>query len=232
MMAASSAIMVLGGSASAANYSAVNDFSITNGNPNGVWSYISELTAGDPTSVALLPNTTTSGQLEFWTRGSLPTEANVLRNMGPSSGPFYGSLYIPPDHLDIDPEGEAYVAVAFTAPVSGSYDFSGDFLGVDQAETAHTVNVLVNGVTVFTGAIAAFQQSNPFSGSATLAAGQSIEFVSNTGADYRDEGTGLAATITSAAGVVPEPETWALMFLGFSGMGAVVRRRRATVAQT
>jgi len=36
-------------------------------------------------------------------------------------------------------------------------------------------------------------------------------------------------SLTGAAGV-PEPASWALMILGFGGMGAVVRRRRAAVA--
>lgn len=35
---------------------------------------------------------------------------------------------------------------------------------------------------------------------------------------------------TAAAAVVPEPETWALMILGFGGIGAVLRRRRRQLA--
>ena len=35
---------------------------------------------------------------------------------------------------------------------------------------------------------------------------------------------------TNARGVVPEPATWAMMLLGFAGLGAMLRRRRAAVA--
>jgi hypothetical protein len=36
--------------------------------------------------------------------------------------------------------------------------------------------------------------------------------------------------IPTIAGGVPEPTTWALMLLGFGGMGAMLRRRRATAS--
>ena len=39
----------------------------------------------------------------------------------------------------------------------------------------------------------------------------------------------LAGT-ASLAGGVPEPATWAMMVLGFAGLGAVIRRRRAALA--
>lgn len=46
-----------------------------------------------------------------------------------------------------------------------------------------------------------------------------------------DEGWGLEnVLVTGAAGGVPEPAAWALMILGFGGVGAVLRRRRDRVA--
>lgn len=38
----------------------------------------------------------------------------------------------------------------------------------------------------------------------------------------------VGATLTSVKGGVPEPTTWALMILGFGGVGAMLRRRRTT----
>ena len=39
-------------------------------------------------------------------------------------------------------------------------------------------------------------------------------------------------SVTSSTGGVPEPATWALMLLGFGGLGTALRsRRRATLAQ-
>ena len=34
------------------------------------------------------------------------------------------------------------------------------------------------------------------------------------------------------AGVVPEPATWAMMLLGFGGLGATMRQRRKSIAAT
>jgi len=51
-----------------------------------------------------------------------------------------------------------------------------------------------------------------------------IEFVS-TGNSF--EFDSLAGTIQAA---VPEPSTWAMMILGFGGIGALIRRRRANPA--
>jgi hypothetical protein len=43
-----------------------------------------------------------------------------------------------------------------------------------------------------------------------------------------DEGWGLQdITVTGAARGVPEPTTWAMMLMGFGGLGAALRRRKA-----
>jgi hypothetical protein len=53
---------------------------------------------------------------------------------------------------------------------------------------------------------------------------------SNPGAN---EPSGLLVTTTGSAGVVPEPSTWAMMLIGFAGLGfAGYRRARATVSAT
>ena len=46
-----------------------------------------------------------------------------------------------------------------------------------------------------------------------------------------DEGWGLQnVSVTGSAGGVPEPETWAMMLLGFSAIGATLRNRRYATA--
>ena len=47
---------------------------------------------------------------------------------------------------------------------------------------------------------------------------------------YSGDGNYHQAFAFSVPGGVPEPATWAMMIIGFGGVGAVVRKRRATVA--
>ena len=46
--------------------------------------------------------------------------------------------------------------------------------------------------------------------------------------------TGISATVdfTAATAAVPEPAGWAMMLVGFGGLGAMVRRHRGKVALT
>ena len=39
----------------------------------------------------------------------------------------------------------------------------------------------------------------------------------------------LTYTLISASNGVPEPATWAIIVLGFAGIGAMLRRRRQTL---
>ena len=44
---------------------------------------------------------------------------------------------------------------------------------------------------------------------------------------YTGGGGEFSGDLTFAAGAVPEPATWAMMLLGFAGIGSVVRRRKS-----
>ncbi len=48
--------------------------------------------------------------------------------------------------------------------------------------------------------------------------------------DQGEVGVPLSSLITSGGGT-PEPSTWAMMILGFGGVGALLRRRRQVLAQ-
>ena len=86
--------------AGTSTYSAVNDFSITNGNPNSVWSYLAGGT---------LLNTTESGVDGFgglvrWYNGQtqVPDIAAIIKNTTESTITLGSTDQIPPDHLNLD----------------------------------------------------------------------------------------------------------------------------------
>jgi hypothetical protein len=45
-----------------------------------------------------------------------------------------------------------------------------------------------------------------------------------------DEGWGLENVVVNGNAAVPEPATWAMLLLGFAGLGAALRHRRASAA--
>jgi hypothetical protein len=59
-----------------------------------------------------------------------------------------------------------------------------------------------------------------------------LHFVGSTDQPWNDEAFGLDNVLVSGTSItagpgVPEPATWAMMILGFGGVGGLVRRRRA-----
>jgi hypothetical protein len=57
----------------------------------------------------------------------------------------------------------------------------------------------------------------------TVGAATSVDFFIPDPGDRTDNSGGVSLSITP----VPEPGAWALMLLGFGGMGAMLRRRRS-----
>src|SRR5579884_459565 len=93
-----------GGAAAAAgrDYGAVSDFSIANGNPNGVWSYQAGGTALGT------PETGPNGFDYWWNGGSVPNSASIGENTsGSTNAPFGNTVVVRPDHLNMDPEGRS-----------------------------------------------------------------------------------------------------------------------------
>jgi hypothetical protein len=93
-----------------------------------------------------------------------------------------------------------------------------------------------HGIT-FAGIGATFSPAGQLLGFGT---GSDDHFATSTGgylfaADIYDKGTGLTYNVAAKYAEkimtsVPEPQTWALMILGFGGMGAVLRNRRRSLA--
>ena len=175
--------------AHATTYDAVTGFSKQR-NPNGVWSY----TAGSQ-PLAQRETQRGDGQVHYWYNGrAMPKTALVGRNF--ANKPYdNGNLVIYPTHLHMDPEQVSDVTIRFTAPIAGQYAFKGNFEGTDKAEAAHKVEVAVDGAVMFSGTIGSFGQRVTFGGRATLAKGDTIDFISRTNGAQANLSTGLKANI-------------------------------------
>jgi hypothetical protein len=175
-------------------YSAVDQFSL-NSNPNGPWSYIDSTEPLLPLigGVGILgligwisPVVTVTAREGIWKN---TTGATLVP-------PAFTNLVMPPDHLLMGSFGSK-LTLRFAAPSAGTYTITGDFLGIDTAQTPHPVSVLINGSATFSGTLANYKQTLPFSLTQPLKAGDLVDFVS-TGLGSTDCDAGLMATITSA----------------------------------
>lgn len=137
-----------------ADYNASRDFSITNGNPNGVWGYGHSTTLGG----AYLPNVyavpLVANVVDFWSadiNGSLTPHVskNVINAIVP-----IGTVVLQPLQLLMHPgPNNEYSVLRFNAPCCGQYDFTAGFVGVDWIGTTTDVHILKNGVVIWSGSI-------------------------------------------------------------------------------
>ena len=102
----------------------------------------------------------------------------------------------------------------------------------------NTASVTANGLTtfefrlsnsLFTSAIQGlnYYPGQTFERFVTLRLSQSLSYSVAGGPTYREDRLGTVA-VSAETGAVPEPSTWAMMLLGFGGIGIALRRRRKT----
>lgn len=195
-------------------YDIVAGFSYSS-NPNGVWTYLQDGTAyttsqGSSDQIAGLPG---------WDNGGgFGTNVYMLQNTTGSTVTD-GTINDPNDTLWLDPQSES-VAVVFTAPSAGSYTIAGEFLAIDTGENEPVVEILDNGVSVFSEVMGAYGTDQSFDFMETLNAGDTITFEVLEGANgFFDQSTGLEGTITLNPSGVPEPSTWLLTAAGLAALG-------------
>jgi hypothetical protein len=176
---------------------AVTDFSLAH-NPNGVWTYLVDSGGSVIPLSQAVDNDPSFPGLDYWGNAGSGTGLALIGLNTSGSTQTYGTVVVPTDVLDMNPESLADVDLRFIAPVSGTYSISGDFSGLDTSETSHSVLVLDNGIMVFSGDIRSYQAASYFTLNETLAAGGSIDFVVDSGASANGLSTGLAATVTVA----------------------------------
>lgn len=208
------AALVLGATqAHALSADFASDFSITNSNPNGAWTY------GYTTSLGgTLNNFTTtlasSGQ-EIWYMPGLSGDAtpSVFKNV---SGGTVNWVPSGAAGLHSGPGGQLAVA-RYTSSEAGEVTISGEFGSGDIGGVG--IFILVDNVQAF--GITNASATEAFDFDVTLGVGSTVDFVvSNGDGSYAFDSTPLSATIET----VPEPAT--MLALGL-GAVALVRKRRS-----
>ncbi len=214
------AALCLGGNAYAGSWSARGDFSLA-ANPNGVWSYGSELTldAFSAYSTTSRDGGCGNSKVSAWSYDvNLPF---VMANNSGTDQICAGYITIPIDVLHMHPGGDgSYSVTRWTAPESGIFEITGFFEGLNARFPTTTDDHLVqNGTAIFDVNIHSANIPTSFDVVVTMNAGDTLDFAVGPGDNgYTGDSTGLSATITTA-GAAPEPGTMWLVLgvVGFIG---------------
>lgn len=209
-------------SAQTVTYDPAASFSLTS-NPAGAFSYGETPTLGG--AFSLLPSTQNDRGVQSYINNT--DEVNI--NYNPTSQNItLGSQTFTPGGLSIHSGlNEQFGIVRFTAPIAGTYSFTGSFYPGDTNGNS-TVNILANGVSVFSGTRTG-SNTTPFTNAGlTLAAGDTLDFA--VGGSFSYDDSGLAATITGMSNApVPEASTTVsfglLLALGFGGIALSARKK-------
>ncbi len=181
-----------------AEFNARNDFLLTQGGTNGIWSY--GYTANATSNpITLYPNGAVDparANTERWNDNSLGAVPGIYRN------PFaatvtYSPIVQPSELLNLHPGvGGQRSVVRWTAPAAGTFLVNGVFQGLEN--TSSDVKIIKNETeTLFDELINGNRVQRPFSFTVTVAAGDKIDFSVGWGSNGNglSDSTGLAVTI-------------------------------------
>lgn len=190
-----------------------SDFSITNGNPNGNWTYGYRNALTDPTNLYTATIADPSG-IHIWYQPGLSGDAtpSVFKNTsgvtnvnGIPAGSF---------GMHSGPSGQ-YSVAQYTVQDGGMLRIAGEWGIGDIGLT--DIFIQLNGVTLWSRLSSPVAEAFDFNVSTT--SGDLVQFVLGPAGAYQFDSTPLAATIET----VPEPAT---MSLAGAGLAALSLRRR------
>jgi hypothetical protein len=228
--------------AQASTFDLSTDFSYTN-NPNGAWSFVylgSPLTnVGAPLSNgnSLIPAIGPSGY--YSTGNNLYVDTpDVIKTIvdGSSScgneGCFTNGDFLAGDVIVHSPNDGTPVDIIWTAPSNGTISFTTDvWYAHSVVSIENRVNidsVLLGGTTIEAADISPTSfgdRSSPWSvaeNNVSISAGEElvVQIEEAAGQTFGGSLNGVEISGTfSAAGTVPEASTWAMILLGFAGLG-------------
>lgn len=198
------------------------DFS-TGANPNGAWSYGRSAAPGGTMTLLTATAFSSGGELAVWIGPGGYPDVGVNTTNSPYTG---GSVTVGPGQglLHPGPSGE-YAVVRYELQAAATATLDLMLEGIDSHPTTTDFHLLKNGVEVFGGIIASFQNVQSFSQTYSFSSGDVIELAVGYGTnnDYTFDSTGFYLTLSDA---VPEPGAMSLGLAGLLMTGLFRRFRR------
>ncbi len=183
--------------ANAAIYDAAADFSLTNGNPNGVWTYgYRPSTPGS--ALTVFPNSAVQPNgLSAWFDAAYNPLGTPSFAANLTASPVYGAgMTWPPGRLSFHPSPIHDAVLRWTSPSRGEWDISALFIGMDGGTTNVTV-IRGEGDVLYTATRSGNGgNAGPFVAKMVLDVGETIEFVVNNAGSFYYDTTGLEVIIS------------------------------------
>jgi hypothetical protein len=184
-------------------WSTADQFSATN-NPSAVWQYGYQTNLGGTFNAYDTP-TSLGTPLDYWVSSNVGNpNPNVSYN--PTASAVAAFDFVLQSHQTAfhpGPNGE-FSIFRWTAPNTGAFAIHADFVGLGE-RSATDLHVLVNGTSIFDGAIDGQGTTTAFDTTATLTAGGTVDFAVGYGSSqsYLNDTTGINATIAALLQPVP-----------------------------
>jgi hypothetical protein len=209
-------LAVLARPCAAQSNNAEGDFS-TGSNPNGAWSYGWTTTLGSAFNLDSVSTNTYAGTgLGGWLTTLAPDGSPLVLHNGTGSEITLGNSTFEPGQLALGPgQNLQYSVLRWTAPSSGAFNIFASFSGLSALGDTSDVYILHDGVSIFDANVTGTHLPKAYSGSQTITAGDTIDFVVGVGSDgnYDEDLTSLTASIA-----VPEPGTLGLVGISLIGL--------------